>query len=113
MRVPPSGEKAQHITLCMCPVRVKRQDQSLVLHTRTVWSSDTVTRVPPSGEKAHDRTTRPALLVSVRRRDQSPVAHTHAVPSIHPVTRIRPLGAKQGAARYPAWFFVQALEGAH
>eukprot|EP00976_Prorocentrum_cordatum_P021721 443630-Prorocentrum_minimum.AAC.1 len=77
-RQPPLGAKA---TLSLCPVRMQRQDQSLVLHT------------PPSGERAHDHIV-PVWPVSVRRGDQSPVLHTRAVQSQDPVTRVPPSGEK-------------------
>eukprot|EP00976_Prorocentrum_cordatum_P087847 1187075-Prorocentrum_minimum.AAC.4 len=77
-RVPPSGEKAQHHISSLCSVRVRRQDQSPVFHTRAVQSRDhPVTRVAPSGEKAQ-HVTLSSCPVRVRRQDQSPVFHTRA-----------------------------------
>eukprot|EP00976_Prorocentrum_cordatum_P111921 1195442-Prorocentrum_minimum.AAC.1 len=91
MRQPPLGAKAQQNTTAACPVRVRRQDQSLVAHTRAV-------RVPPLGAKAQStQPNTPASCpanVRVQRQDQSLVAHTRAVLSSDPVTRVVPSGEK-------------------
>ena len=47
----PSGENTTRVTQCLCSVNVLMHDQSLVLHNRTVLSTDPDAMSDPHGEK--------------------------------------------------------------